>query len=119
MDWLKAKALAVYGWARTMLDYVIDPPPAAIKWYILGTLVVAIGGGVILAPWFAPSQQKPAAASPPAGIVVSVPKPRSEYLTPLKTLKPQPPTDTVKAVDATTKGKTRAYRRPKCSTVLC
>jgi hypothetical protein len=102
-------------------DRVIDPPPAAIKWYILGTLVVAIGGGILLGPLFAPKGPKPvySLASPPAGIAVSFPpRVRSKDLVPLKTLKPQPPADTLKAADAT-KDKKKLYRKPKCNTVLC
>jgi hypothetical protein len=102
-------------------DHVIDPPPKAIKWYILGTLIVALGGGVVLGPLFAPSKQKPvySLASPPAGIAVSFPpRVRSKDLVPLKTLKSQPPAATVKAVDAS-KDKKKLYRKPKCNTVLC
>jgi hypothetical protein len=116
------KLVAWAKWAWRMLDTVIDPPPKAIKWYILILLVAGIGGGLVLAPWFAPQRgPKPvySLASPPAGIAVSFPpRVRSKDLVPLKTLKPQPPPATVKAVDAS-KGKKSLYRKPKCNTVLC
>jgi hypothetical protein len=82
---------------------------------------VAIGGGILLGPLFAPSKPKPvySLASPPAGIAVSFPpRVRSKDLVDLKASKPQPPTDPAKATDVT-KAKTRAYRRAKCNTVVC
>jgi hypothetical protein len=55
MDW-KAKLLAGLRWARDTVVYyfnlVVDPPPAAIKWYILAVLAIAIGGGIMLGPLF-------------------------------------------------------------------
>jgi hypothetical protein len=110
-----------WTFVRTWADRVIDPPPAAIKWYIMGTLIIAIGGGILFGPLFAPKGPKPvySLASPPAGIAVSFPpRVRSKDLTPLKTLKAQPPAATVKAVDAS-KDKKKLYRKPKCNTVLC
>jgi hypothetical protein len=55
MDW-KAKLLAGLRWARNIVVYyfnlVVDPPPAAIKWYVLAVLVIAVGGGIMLGPLF-------------------------------------------------------------------
>jgi hypothetical protein len=121
----KILALLRAGWDRLVswFKVVVDPPPGAIGWYILAVLGIAIGGNVLFTALF--DSPKPSApkhyslASPPAGIVVSLPK-RSEYLTPLKTIKPQPPAATVKAADAS-KDKKKLYRKkePACSWPFC
>jgi hypothetical protein len=122
---LRGKILGALRRAWTFIvfwaDYVIDPPPKAIKWYVLGMLIAVLGGGILLGPLFAPKGSSPvySLASPPAGIAVSFPpRVRSKDLVPLKTLKPQPPAATVKAADAS-KDKKKLYRKPKCNTVLC
>lgn len=74
---------------------IVDPPPAAIKWYVLAVLIAAVGGTIVLGPLFygAPSAGKPFALISPHDVIVSVPPPpvpvsaSPKDLAPLKLLK--------------------------------
>jgi hypothetical protein len=80
MNW-KTKLLAGLRWVKDTVVYyaniVIDPPPAAIKWYVAAVLVAAIGGGLVLGPLFngAPAS-KPFALISPNDVIVTVPPPK-------------------------------------------
>lgn len=90
MDW-KAKLLAGLRWVKdTVAHYVnivIDPPPAAIKWYIVAVLVIAVGGGILFAPivtamkwalggsYYMAAPAKPLPLIAPSDIIISVPPP--------------------------------------------
>jgi hypothetical protein len=102
MDW-KAKALAVYGWARKTMGTIIDPPPGAIGWYILAVLAIAIGGNVLFNTLF----QGP--KTPPA---IAVAKRPVYALPPLSVITTVPPAKTATAPDA--KPKKKLYRKPAC-----
>ena len=113
MDW-KAKALALVVRAKNAVVYyfnlVIDPPPAAIKWYILATLIVAIGGGIIGAK-LSPADK------PTAAPVYLMPRMPSVVTTTLPPPSASPkdlaPLELIKAKDAPKKRKVVKRKAPK------
>jgi hypothetical protein len=115
MEW-KAKLLAGLRWVKDAVvdgfNFVFDPPPAAIKWYVLGVLVIAVGGGIIGANLKGTDKR---AAAPvylipkmPGVVTTTLPPPSAspKDLTPLKLYAPKKPT------------KTKAKKKA-CDTVFC
>lgn len=134
MDYLKSKALAVLRWVKDLFasgwNYTVDPPPAHLKayfWLVLAyfwlVLAISIGGYFLWAPivngfkWFAGPVYQAAAPLPPLKRIEPV------YLVPSlpDVVTTVPPTVTLKAVEVAPKkpARRKAYRKPKCQTVLC
>jgi hypothetical protein len=137
MDWLW-KALAVvrgvvatvWGYVKPLWDKlraggnaVFDPPPAAIKWYVIGVLVIALGGGIFGAKvkgWFVADRQ----AIPAMDHFVAIPRAPSVVTTtlppPSASPKDLPPLKTLKTAEAKKKtGKGKPKPKPKCQAVFC
>ena len=138
MDWL-LKALAVvrgvvatvWGYVKPLWDKlraggnaIIDPPPAAIKWYVIGVLLIALGGGIFGAKvkgWFVADRQ----AIPAMDHFVAIPRAPSVVTTTLPPPKAAPSKDLAKlelykAKDLAAKKAARKRKpKPKCDAVFC
>lgn len=123
MSW-KAKLLGALRWVRdtvvTGWNMVVDPPAAAIKWYILAVLIIAVGGSIVgtrVQGWFA--ADKPVAHAPAylipklPSVVTTVPPVVAPEVITAETIAP------AKAVPGATKKVVRKKRKPKCQTVFC
>lgn len=96
---------------------IIDPRPAAIKWYVLAVLIAAVGGTAVLGPLFyGHKASTPFALISPHDVIVSVPPPvpmpasaSPKDLAPLKLLKVKEPA-AKKAVTRKRKAKVTAAR---------
>lgn len=145
MDWLlKAPAIArgvaakvwallkaLWGKARVGWNMVFDPPPAAIKWYILAVLAIAVGGAVIgstVNEWriAAKPVADPVYLIPrlPSVIVTVPPSASPKDLAPLKTIKASEAeaAPTVQAELGSAKTAPKRKRKPKkaaCNAMFC
>lgn len=119
MDW-KAKLLSALRWAKDTVarssNFVFDPPPAAIKWYILGVLVVAVGGAIVGAQIKGSPTNKHA-----AGPVYLIPRMPGVVTTTLS-----PPTASASPKDlaplklyAPKKAGKRKAKKKACNAVIC
>ena len=122
MDW-KAKLLSALRWVRDTVVYyfnlVVDPPAAAIKWYILAVLVVGVGGAIVgstVKEWLVgatPVAQRQVYLIPKMPSVVTTVPPSASP-------KQLPPLKTIKAVEvAPKKVKRVAKKKAKCEAVFC
>lgn len=113
----KIRSLLGAAWTKVVyyFNFVVDPPPAAIKWYVLGVVVVALGGGIIGARLNRPhiAENRPFGLISPREVITSVPPAPAavQALPPLE--------KTIKAADVTPTKKRKPKPKPKCDAVFC
>lgn len=126
MDW-KAYVLAplragwdkLVAWVKASGNYVYDPPPHHIKYWMVVVLGIAVGGSIFggaIVSWFDRHVLWPEAATPlPAKRVQPV------YLIPKlpDVITTIPPAATIKATEAAPKKIVKRKRKPKCDAVFC
>jgi hypothetical protein len=131
MDWNKARAgfaavvaklwgyvKALWGKARVGWNAVIDPPPAAIKWYVIGVLAIALGGGIFGAKvkgWFVADRQ----AIPAMDHFVAIPRAPSVVTTTLPPPKASASPKDLAPLKLYVPKKAKRKAKKKCDAVFC
>jgi hypothetical protein len=115
----------VWGYVKPLWDKlraggnaVFDPPPAAIKWYVLGVLAIALGGGIFgakLKGWFVADRQ----AIPAMDHFIAIPRAPSVVTTTLPPPKASASPKDLAPLKLYVPKKAKRKAKKKCDAVFC